>query len=71
MYLKTVKIGTREKNYCNCPKSWLMWIFHRVMHEDGLAYSIDPDQTALLVAVWSWSTLFDQTYLSENLGSLQ
>ena len=30
----------------------------------------DPDQTAPRGAVWSWSALFDQTYLSENLGSL-
>ena len=35
---------------------------------DGMANSVDPDQTG---AVWSGSALFAQTYLSENLGSLQ
>ena len=34
-----------------------------------MANSVDPDQTAPLGAVWSGSTLFAQTYLSENLGS--
>ena len=35
---------------------------------DGMANSVDPDQTA----PWSWSgsALFAQEYLSENLGSL-
>ena len=30
---------------------------------DGMANSVDPDQTAPLGAVWSWSALFAQTYL--------
>ena len=34
---------------------------------DGMAYSVDPDQTAPLGAVWSGSALFAQAYLSENL----
>ena len=34
---------------------------------DGMANSVDPDQTA----VWSGSALFAQAYLSENLGSLR
>ena len=38
---------------------------------DGMANSVDPDQTAPLEAVWSGSALFAQTYLSENLGSLR
>ena len=37
---------------------------------DGMANSVDPDQTAPLGAVWSGSGLFAQAYLSENLGSL-
>ena len=39
---------------------------------DGMASSVDPDQTAPLGAgaVWSGSTLFTQAYLSENLESL-
>ena len=36
----------------------------------GMANSVDPDQTAPVGAVWSGSTLFAQTCLSENLGSL-
>ena len=38
---------------------------------DGMANSVDPDQTAPLGAVYSGSALFAQTYLSENLGSLR
>ena len=37
---------------------------------DGMLNSEDPDHTAPLGAVWSWSALFAQAYLSENLGSL-
>ena len=37
----------------------------------GIANSEDPNQTAALGAVWSVSALFAQTYLSENLGTLQ
>ena len=35
---------------------------------DGMANSVDPDQTAPLGAVWSGSALFAQAYLSENYG---
>ena len=38
---------------------------------DGMANSVDPDQTAPLGAVWSGSALFARAYLSENLGSLR
>ena len=38
---------------------------------DGIANSVDPDQTAPLGAVWSESTLFAQTCLSENLWTLR
>ena len=38
---------------------------------DGMANSVDPDQTALEGGVRSGSTLFVQTCLSINLGSLQ
>ena len=34
---------------------------------DGMAKSVDPDRGA----VWSESTLFAKTCLSENLGSLR
>ena len=33
---------------------------------DGMANSVDTDQTAPLGAVWSGSALFAQAYLSEN-----
>ena len=38
---------------------------------EGIANSVDPDQTAPLGAVWSGSALFAQACLSENLGSLR
>ena len=38
---------------------------------DGMANSVDPDQTAPLGAVWTGSALFAQTCLSENLGKLR
>ena len=41
----------------------------RAKDADGMANSVDPDQTAPLGAVWSGSTLFAQACLSENLGS--
>ena len=53
---------------------WTIWIYHRVMSPndaDGMANSVEPDQTAPLGAVWSGSALFAQAYLSENLGSLR
>ena len=33
---------------------------------DGMANSVDPDQSAPLGAVWSGSALFAQAYLSET-----
>ena len=51
-----------------------MRLYHRLMSPtdaDGIANSVDPDQTAPLGAVWSGSVLFAQAYLSENLGSLR
>ena len=51
-----------------------MWLYHRLMSPndaEGMANSVDPDQTAPLIAVWSGSALFAQAYLSENLGSLR
>ena len=50
-----------------------MWLYYRVMgpnDADGMANSVDPDQTPL-GAVWSGTALFAQAYLSENLGSLR
>ena len=38
---------------------------------DQTANSVDPDQTAPLGGVWSGSPLFAQTCLSETLGQLR
>ena len=49
-----------------------MGLYHTVMSPndaDGMANSVDPDQTDPLGAVWSGSALFSQAYLSENFGS--
>ena len=51
-----------------------MWLYNRVMspiNADGMANSVDPDQTAPLGGVWSGSALFAQTCLSENLEKLR
>ena len=37
---------------------------------EGIANSVDPDQTAPLGVGWSGSALFAQTCLSENFGAL-
>ena len=34
---------------------------------DGMANSVDPDQTASSEAVWSSSALFAETYLSQYI----
>ena len=73
-YRKFPKYSDNQKIYCNHSKIWTMWLYHRVMSPkdvEGIANSVDPDQTAPLGAVWSGSALFAQTYLSENLGSLR
>ena len=83
----TINEITENLYYCKIPKfsdTWKIWsnphkfeqkrLYHRVMcpkGADGMANSVDPDQTAPLGAVWSGSALFAQTYLSENLGSLR
>ena len=38
---------------------------------EGIANSVNPDQTAPPVAVWSGYALFAQACLSENLGSIR
>ena len=34
---------------------------------DGMANSVDPDQTASSEGVWSWSAQFAETYLSQYI----
>ena len=73
IYHKFPKYSDTQKFCCNNSKTWTMWLYHRVMSPndaDGMANSVDPDQTAPL-GVWSGSALFAQAYLSENLGSLR
>ena len=65
---------TPQNICCNHTKVWTMWLYHRLMSPndaDGMANSVDPDQTAPLGAVWSGFALFAQACLSENLGSLR
>ena len=72
-YRKFSKYSDTQKICCNQSKMWTMLLYHRVMssnNANGMANSVDPDQTAPLGVVWSGSALFAQTYLSENLGSL-
>ena len=70
-YHKFPKYSDTQNICCNHSKIWTMWLYHRVMSPndaDGMANSVDPDQTAPL---WSGSALFAQVYLSKNLGSLR
>ena len=72
---KFPKYSDTQKFCCNHSKIWTtcMWLYHRVMSPndaDGMANSVDHDQTCFS-AVWSGSTLFAQTCLSENLGKLR
>ena len=49
MYRKNPKISDTQNICCNHPKSWARWRFRRVMHPkdaEGIANSVDPDQTA-------------------------
>ena len=73
-YRKFPKYSDTQKNCCKHSKIWTMWFYHRVMgpnDADGMANSVDPDQTAPLGTVWSGSALLAQAYLSENLGWLR
>ena len=73
-YRNDPKFLDTQKICYNHSKIWSMWLYHRVMSPndaDGMANSVDPDQTAPLGAVWSGSALFAKACLSENLGSLR
>ena len=85
-YRKFPKYSDNQNICCNHSNIWTMWLCHRVMSPndaDGMANSVDPDQTAPLGAVWSgsalfalgavWSgsALFAQTCLSEYIGKLR
>ena len=71
--IKIIKNSDTWKFCWNHPKIWTKRLYHRVMYPkdaDGMANSVDSDQTAPSGALWSGCTLFAQTDLSENLGSL-
>ena len=73
-YRKFPKYSDTQNIFCNHSKIWTMWLYHRVMSPndaEGMANSVDPDQSPPLGAVWSGSALFAQAYLSENLGSIR
>ena len=64
-YRNDPKFSDTQNICCNHSKVWTMWLYHRLMSPndaDGMANSVDPDQTAPLGA---------QAHLSENLGSLR
>ena len=69
-YRKNSKIWDTSNNYHNCPKNRKVWCNIELMHPkdaNGMANSVDPDQTASSEAVWSWSALFAETYLSQYI----
>ena len=60
MYRKIPKNLDTGKHCCNHPKVWTKWLYYRVMcpnDADGIANSVDPDQTAPVEAVWSGSAV--------------
>ena len=69
-YRRNSKIWDTSNNCRNCPKKWKVWCNIALMHPkdaDGMANSVDPDQTASSEPVWSWSALFAETYLSQYI----
>ena len=67
MYRKNCKFWDTWNYYCNYPKIWSRWLKHTTMHPkdvEGIANSVDPDQTAPIGAFWSGSALFAHAYLS-------
>ena len=69
-YRKNSKIWDTSNSCHNCPKNRKVWCNIVLMHPkdaDGMANSENPDQTASSEAVWSWSALFAETYLSQYI----
>ena len=69
-YRKNSKIWDTSNNCHNCPKNRKFWCNIALLDPkdaDGMANSVDPDQTASSEAVWSWSALFAETYLSQYI----
>ena len=73
-YRKNSKIWDTSNNCHNCPKIGKVWCNIELMHPkeaDAMANNVDPDQTASSEAVWSWSALFAETYLSQYIEFLR
>ena len=51
VYRKFPKYSDTQKLCCNHSKSLTMWLYYSVNNADGMANSVDPDQTAPLGAV--------------------
>ena len=71
---KNSKIWDTSNNCHNCPKIGKVWCNIALMHPkeaDAMANSVDPDQTASSEAVWSWSALFAETFLSQYIEFLR
>ena len=72
-YRKSPKFSDTQNVCCNHAIIQTKMSFHRKncpKCSDGMANSVDPDQTAPLGAFWSESALFAKTCLSQNLGAL-
>ena len=68
--IKILKFGTPQTIAIIVLKIEKVWCNIALMHPkdaDGMANSVDPDQTASSEAVWSWSALFAETYLSQYI----
>ena len=68
--VKILKFGTPQTIAITVLKNRKVWCNIALMHPkdaDGMANSEDPDQTASSEAVWSWSALFAETYLSQYI----
>ena len=55
-YRKFPKYSDTQIICCNHSKIWTMWLYHRVMSpndENGMANSVDPDQTAPQIWVYT------------------
>ena len=73
-YCENPKISDTRKICGSHPKIWTWWLERTAMWSkdaEGIANSVDPDQTAPLGAIWSGSILFAQTCQSKNLGALR
>ena len=68
--VKILKFGTPQTIAITVLKIEKNWCNIALMHPkdaDGMANSVDPDQTASSEAVWSWSALFAETCLSHYI----